>query len=178
MSYIAFHFLKNDFFNPANLLERREEIEGYFYWNRNGRNFYEYNEYAAKGCRQMMYRFMTAYAGELLDSPLFLGRFFGSGNELLWSIHRKEGPCSFLAQIARRLYFTPVGTEAVGPVVRYCKRANLHHYSDCVSKEEEKENGITAIAGIRRSMACSILYFMKCVPYYKNFKAKMPDQEK
>ena len=66
--YIAFHFLKNGYFNPVNLLEKKEEIEDYFCWfKRFKRSSYNQVEYAAKGCRQMMYRYMTAYASELLD---------------------------------------------------------------------------------------------------------------
>ena len=125
----------------------------------------------------MMYRYMTAYASELLESPLFLRAFFGCEEEILWSEFRKEAPCAFLAQIARRLYFTPVGTKEVGPLVRYCKHAKLLYYSDNVSEEEEKETGITAIAGNRRTMACSILYLMKCLPYLKDFRGKISDQE-
>ena len=123
----------------------------------------------------MMYRYLTAYASELLESPRFLRAFFGCEEELLWSEFRREGPCSFLAQIARRLYFTPVGTKEVGPIVRYCKRAKLLHYSDNVTEEEEKDTSITAIAGTRRTIACSILYMMKCLPYYKKFKSKTSD---
>ena len=86
----------------------------------------------------MMYRFMTAYASKLLDSPLYIRSFFGCQDEFSWTEFRKEGPCALLAQIAKRLYFTPLGTQDVGPVVQYCKRAELLHYSDYVSKEEEK----------------------------------------
>ena len=51
MSYIAFHFLKNDFFNPVNLLKKQEEIEGYFCWFKDGSFSYNCTLYAAKGCR-------------------------------------------------------------------------------------------------------------------------------
>ena len=97
---------------------------------------------------------MTAYASELLDSPLFLRSFFGCQDELAWTEFRKEIPCAFLAQIAKRLYFTPVGTKDVGPLVQYCKRAEVLHYSEFVNKEEEKQTSVTAIAGIRRTLAC------------------------
>ena len=51
MSYIAFHFLKHDFFNPVNLLKKQEEIEGYFCWFKNEYYNYSRTVYAAKGCR-------------------------------------------------------------------------------------------------------------------------------
>ena len=50
--YIAFHFLKNGFFNPVNLLQKQEEIEDYFCWFKGReKSSYTHVEYAAKGCR-------------------------------------------------------------------------------------------------------------------------------